>query len=178
MGNYRQPSKRQRNGNDHETLNLVPMVDSLFNVIFFLIITTTFFSIYEIKSPIPLVSTDENDIKNKLNLLLELNKNEIVLSDAVNGNTLKKFSIDDNNVSESLENLHQHLVQLKKTAPNENTIILNPNSDIDYDFIVKTMDAIRDLYKTDETIYFKDQQGIDTKSSELFSNIIFGNINE
>ena len=72
--------------------------------------------------------------------------------------------------------LHNYLVQLKKQHAKEKTIVLEPKVDLDYEMIVKIMDAIRMLDKTDEEIYIKDKDGIDLRVKELFNKIVFGNL--
>ncbi len=176
---YRLPSHRRRAAEEHPGINLVPMVDSIFNVIFFLLMTTTFISIFEIKSPIPFVSSEKvNEEKDKLNLLIEIKSAEIILKDAASDSVLKTFPKDLSNPEQALSSLHQHLVGIKKESPKEDTIIINPDAVIDYEYIVKVMDSVRELEKTDESIYFKDEQGVSVKSETLFSNIIFGNLTE
>jgi len=176
MGKYRLPSHRRRAAQEQEGINLVPMVDSIFNVLFFLLMTTTFISIYEIKSPIPLVSSekiDEKIEKDKLNLLLEINTTELVLRNALEDKIFKRFARDITNPTLALNELHQFLFALKKDHPKEDMIIINPDSTIDYNFIVQVMDAVRELSKDDVL-------GGETSSKKtlLFSNIIFGNLSE
>ena len=67
-------------------------------------------------------------------------------------------------------------MQLKKQHAKEKTIVLEPKVDLDYEMIVKIMDAIRMLDKTDEEIYIKDKDGIDLRVKELFNKIVFGNL--
>ena len=179
MGNYRLPSHRRRLLEENPTINLVPMVDSIFNVIFFLLMTTTFISIFEIRSPIPFVATaDLKEDKDKLNLVLEINSAELILKDGVSDSILKRFPRDLSNPMLALDSLHQHLLEIKQTKPDENTIIINPDNVVDYNFIIKTMDAVKEILKTDEPIYIKDPQGVSTKAAFLFDNIIFGNLTE
>jgi hypothetical protein len=48
--------------------------------------------------------------------------------------------------------------------------------DLTYDEIVKVMDAVRKLNKTDEAIYRANKEGVEEKLKELFSKIIFTNL--
>ena len=75
MGAYHLPTKRRRRENSDTQqgkINLVPMLDSIFNFIFFLLITSSFVTIFEIKSPVPLVSSSPPPKinKNPLNLTI------------------------------------------------------------------------------------------------------------
>ena len=179
MGKYRLPSHRRRVIEEHPGINLVPMVDSIFNVIFFLLMTTTFISIFEIKSPIPFVSSkDLKEDKDKLNLLLEINSAELVLKDGASDSVLKQFPRDLSNPNQALEALHQHLLEIKMKSPKEDTIIFNPDNVVEYEFIVKAMDAVREVLKSDEPVYYVDDQGVSTRTPYLFNNIIFGNLTE
>lgn len=55
----------------------------------------------------------------------------------------------------------------------EKEVIFIPNANITYEELIKIMDAVRDLKKTDPEIWTK-RNGEDTKVIELFNNIIFG----
>ena len=72
--------------------------------------------------------------------------------------------------------IHQFLVGVKKSHVNENTLIFEPSNELTYEEIVKIMDAVRMLNKTDEAIYKKNKDGIDEKVKELFSKIVFSNL--
>lgn len=65
---------------------------------------------------------------------------------------------------------------MKKQHVDENTIIFEPSGDLTYDEIVKIMDAVRMLHRTDEAIFKKNKEGLDEKIKELFSKIIFSNL--
>ena len=75
-----------------------------------------------------------------------------------------------------LEKLHQYLLGIKKSNLNEKTIIFEPIYDLSYDGIIKIMDAVRLLRNTDPAFYRKEKGGVNVRVSELFNNIIFGNI--
>ena len=78
------------------------------------------------------------------------------------------------------EALHNYLIGLKKANRDERNIILEPTIDIEYDKLVKVMDAVRLLRKTDPEMYqkIKDKEGneIEERHFNLFDKIIFGNI--
>ena len=65
---------------------------------------------------------------------------------------------------------------LKQKYLDENMVILEPITDLTYEELVKIMDAVRLLNKTDPEIYKKDKDGIDTKVNDLFNKIVFGNL--
>jgi hypothetical protein len=68
------------------------------------------------------------------------------------------------------------MIDLKKTYKTERSVVLEPIVDIEYDIIVKIMDAVRLLRKTDDAIYIKDKDGMDNPAKYLFDKIVFGNI--
>lgn len=170
------PSSRKRRKPDGK-LNLVPIMDAIFIFIFFLLMSATFLKIYEVGSDVPIVSdaAPPKDQKDPLALSLKIETNEIILSKGVPSITVQSFKRQpDGNFN--LEELHGVLVSFKKKYVNENTIILEPVGDLTYDEIVKIMDTVRKLNKTDEAIYKPNKEGIDEKIKELFSKIIFSNL--
>lgn len=170
------PTSRKRK-KPEEKLNLVPIMDSIFIFIFFLLMSSTFLRIYEIGSDVPIVSDAEppKEQKDPLALTLVAETNEITLSRGLPSRPFKKFKREANGDFNYAE-LHATLIELKKENLNENTIIFEPVGEITYEEIVKIMDAVRVLDKTDEAIFRKNKDGIDEKVKELFSKIIFSNL--
>jgi biopolymer transport protein ExbD len=170
------PSARKRKKPD-EKLNLVPIMDSIFIFIFFLLMSATFLKIYEVGSDVPIVSDAEppKDEKDPLALSLKLEPTVLTLSRGVPSRTVQTFQRQPDGAF-NLEELHTVLIGLKKQNLNENTIILEPEGDLTYDEIVKIMDTVRKLNKTDEAIYKPNKEGVDEKLKELFSKIIFSNL--
>ena len=169
------PSARKRKKPD-EKLNLVPIMDSIFIFIFFLLMST-FLKIYEVGSDVPIISEAEppKDEKDPLALSLKLEPTVLTLSRGVPSRTVQTFQRQPDGAF-NLEELHTVLIGLKKQNLNENTIILEPERDLTYDEIVKIMDTVRKLNKTDEAIYKPNKEGVDEKLKELFSKIIFSNL--
>jgi biopolymer transport protein ExbD len=172
----RVPSSKKRK-KDETKLNLVPIMDSVFIFIFFLLMSATFLKIYEIGSDVPIISNAEppKPKKDPLALTLTLETNEIVLSRGVPSRTVQKFSRQGDGEF-PFEQLHTVLVNLKKQHLDEDTIILTPVGDLTYDEIVKVMDAIRMFQKTDEAVFRKNNEGIEEKVKELFNKIVFSNL--
>jgi hypothetical protein len=65
---------------------------------------------------------------------------------------------------------------IKKKFPLEKNIIFMPEAEVKYDDIVQLMDSARMPFKTDETIFVADANGVNTPLTELFPQVIFGNI--
>lgn len=170
------PTSRKRK-KPEEKLNLVPIMDSVFIFIFFLLMSSSFLKIYEIGSDVPIVSDAEppKDKKDPLALTLTMDVNEITLSQGVPSRTVKKFARQSDGQF-NYEELHSVLVDIKKQNLDENTIIFEPVGDLTYEEIVKIMDAVRVLNKTDDAIFKTNKDGLDEKIKELFSKIIFSNL--
>lgn len=172
----RVPTSRKRK-KPEEKLNLVPIMDSVFIFIFFLLMSASFLKIYEIGSDVPIISDAEppKNEKDPLALTLTVNSNEMILSRGIPSRPVQKFqrsAAGEFNYDE----LHSVLIDIKKQHVNEETIIFEPMGDLTYDEIVKIMDAVRMLNRTDEAIFKTNKEGIDEKVKSLFSKIIFSNL--
>lgn len=172
----RVPTSRKRK-KPEEKLNLIPIMDSIFIFIFFLLMSATFLKINEVGSDVPIISDSEppKTEKDPLALTLVIDSNEITLSRGVPSRPIQKFQRQADGLF-NYEELHAVLVGIKKDNVNENSIIFEPVGDLTYDEIVKIMDAARKLNKTDDAIYRPNKEGIDEKLKELFSKIIFSNL--
>lgn len=173
----RVPTSRKRK-KPEEKLNLVPIMDSIFIFIFFLLMSASFLKIYEIGSPIPIISDQEQpkkDDKEPLALTMVIEDNQIILSSGLPSKEFQKF-VRQPDGQFNYEEIHSALVNLKKQHTDEDSIIFEPVGDLTYEEIVKIMDAVRMLNKTDEAIFKTNKDGIDEKIKELFNKIIFSNL--
>lgn len=172
----RVPTSRKRKKPD-EKLNLVPIMDSIFIFIFFLLMSASFLKIYEIGSPIPIISDQEQpkDKKEPLALTMVLDNNEIILSSGVPSTTIQKFARQPDGEF-NYDEIHSFLIEIKKKNLDEDSIIFEPIGDLTYEEIVKVMDAVRVLNKLDEAIFKPNREGIDEKIKTLFDKIIFSNL--
>lgn len=176
---YSMPSSRRKGKNESKRLNLVPILDSVFILIFFLLLSASFLKIYEINSNVPIISSTPPPPSKKkpLGLTMIVTPQSIVIKTGdAPGRTIKTFGFNTVEDSFPYEELHSFMLELKKSNKDEKTIILEPNQEVDYDTIVKIMDSVRMIRKTDDAIFTKDKDGIDTKVEVLFDDIIFGNI--
>lgn len=170
------PTSRKRKKQDGK-LNLVPIMDSVFIFIFFLLMSASLLKIYEIGSPIPIVSDQEPPKQEKvpLALTMQIDTNEITISTGVPSKVLRKFRREATGEF-NYDEIHAALINLKKQHVEEDTIIFEPVGDLTYEEIVKIMDAVRMLNKTDEAIFKTNKDGIDEKVKNLFDKIIFSNL--
>ena len=172
----RVPTSRKRKKPD-EKLNLVPIMDSIFIFIFFLLMSASFLKIYEIGSPIPIISDQEQpkDDKETLALTIRLEDDKILLLTGVPSKEIQKFERQPDGQF-NYDEIHRTLIDIKKQNLNEDTIIFEPVGDLTYEEIVKVMDAVRMLNKLDEAIFKPNKEGIDEKIKNLFDKIIFSNL--
>lgn len=170
------PSSRRKK-RPEEKLNLVPIMDSVFIFIFFLLMSAQFLQVMEIGSPVPIISNQEppKPEKDPLALQLIIQEKELVLTRGLNKQIVARYGrhVDG---SYDLDPLHEKLIEIKKEHITEETIILQPEWDLTYEEIVKVMDSVRMLKKTDEAFFKKDKDGLDVKVLNLFDKIIFGNL--
>ena len=173
----RVPTSRKRK-KPEEKLNLVPIMDSVFIFIFFLLMSASFLKIYEIGSPIPIVSDKEppKDEKDPLALTVTVDTNEIRVSRGVPSRLMKTFGRVQPTNEFNYEELHTFLIDVKKQYIDEDSVIFEPVGDITYEEIVKIMDAVRMLKKTDDAIFKKNKEGIDEQLKLMFDKIIFSNL--
>jgi biopolymer transport protein ExbD len=171
----RAPSRRKRK-EPVPRLNLIPILDAVFIFIFFLLMSANFIKIFEVQSDVPIVAVNPpKNKKNPLALTLKVQGTGFVLYRGVPSRYMSKISKMPSGEYD-MEKLHTFLVSLKKKYAEERDIVLEPVVDIDYEVIVKIMDTVRLYRNTDEEVWIKDKDGIDTKAKFLFDKIVFGNI--
>ena len=139
-----------------EKLNLVPILDSVFIFIFFLLMSAQFVEVYEIGSSLPMVKNVEEDKKQKdpLNLTVEVSNQKIIVKTGLK--TPKSLEFNSN----QLDEVRSHLSKLKGMNPEENTIILKVDSSISFQKLISFIDVTQ-----------KDKSG----KIKLFEKIVFQN---
>ena len=173
---YQAPSRRKsRRG--ISTPNLTPILDAVFIFIFFLLMSANFIKLFEISSDVPILS-DQPPPRNQkppLALTLKITDGGLQFYSGVPARHLKTFRQDAEG-SYVFEEIREFLVEIKKKHPKENSIVFEPEIDLEYLKLVEIMDAVRMLNDLDEAIYYTDKDGVDVRAKNLFGNIIFGNI--
>lgn len=154
---YRVPSHLQRRNKERTKLNLIPILDSVFIFIFFLLVSSNFINLKEVSSVVPILS-DSAPEKNEepLALTLVIGKETIKLTTGLNSKSVGEFKIDE------ISELQKALSEIKANHETEKTIIFEPSENVDYEKIITLMDAVKQ----------------DSSKNELFGNIIFGNVME
>jgi len=139
-----------------EKLNLVPILDSVFIFIFFLLMSAQFVDVYEIGSSVPMMKEAKNEKQEKdpLNLTLEVSKTQIVVKTGLHSPRSRTFA------SEQRKEIREYLTELKRQHPKENTMILKADPKISFKNLVTVIDSTQ-----------KEKGSRD----ELFSQIVFDN---
>ncbi len=172
---FRLPSRKKKS-REEPWINIVPLLDATFVFLFFLMFSTAFVHFYEVPSVAPIASDSEPPPDKKpLALTLRVLSDGIEVYTGVPAQLQRKVGMKGPEIY-NLEELHQHLIQVKKEHTGEKTIILNPEVDLTYAKLVEIIDGVRLLKKTDPEIFGKDKDGIDIKVNEFFSDVLFGNI--
>ena len=173
----RTPSGRRERRRQGEKINLVPMLDSIFIFIFFLLMSASFLNLFEISSDVPIVSNAPPPKKTKppLALTVIIERDSILVATGVPSSVRKRFNKNARG-DYDLAAFKNYLVLLKKQHKKEDMAILEPRINLKYETLVKIMDTIRTMENVDEDIFYTDKQGVSRKLEGLFSKIIFGNI--
>ncbi|MBT3585923.1 MAG: biopolymer transporter ExbD [Halobacteriovoraceae bacterium] len=174
---YRVPSRR-RVKKTFPRLNLIPILDAVFIFIFFLLMSANFIKIFEIPSEVPIISSTAppKTRRKPLALAINIDKKGIHLYRGVPSRLVRRFPKLGNG-EHNVEGLHNRLIVFKKSFTKEKTIVFEPTDDVSYIDLVAIMDAVRTMRPTDEAIWIRKKgEDFDTKIKELFTNIIFGNI--
>jgi biopolymer transport protein ExbD len=119
-----------------EKLNLVPILDSVFIFIFFLLMSAQFVDVYEIGS-LPMIkdSFEKNKEKDPLNLTLEITKEQVVIKTGLKKISSKTFTTDQK------VQIKEYLTELKRMNPGENTMILRSHPRVPFQELIAVIDS-------------------------------------
>ena len=157
--------------------NVIPILDAVFIFIFFLLMSAQFLEIYEIGSDAPAVKTVSEDNKDKkppLNLTLEVKPGKILVKTGLDGNVRK--TIGEKNGNYDFEQLALFLIDLKKEHVGETSVIIKPDSKVEYKKLVFIMDTCREVPSGTPSIVAKNDKGKTVETRDLFNQIIFETI--
>lgn len=132
-----------------EKLNLVPILDSVFIFIFFLLMSAQFVDVYEIGSSVPMTkeAQDEKVEKDPLNLTLEVTKSQIIVKTGLRSTHSRTFA------SEQKEEIREYLTELKRKYPKENTMILKADKKISFQHLVTVIDSTQARKDSKEKLF-------------------------
>lgn len=147
------PSGRNHRQKPDEELNIVPMIDMVTNLMFFLMMFASMLPIAFIDAPLPKVASTAEEVKKakedekaKLEVAVDISVNGFTVKSDVGGT--KQIPLGADGKYNYVE-LHNVLVQLHTKRPNAREITLNPQDDTVYDTLILTMDAARELVSGD-----------------------------
>jgi biopolymer transport protein ExbD len=120
-----------------EKLNLVPILDSVFIFIFFLLMSAQFVDVYEIGSTLPMINdtNEKNKEKDPLNLTLEITKEQVVIKTGLKKISSKTFTTDQK------AQIKEYLTELKRMNPDENTMILRSHPRVPFKELIAVIDS-------------------------------------
>jgi biopolymer transport protein ExbD len=140
---YHVPSSRRRKKKE-APLNLLPIMDVVFILIFFLLTSAHFLKVFEIGSDLPVFKLATTDIieKNEFELKAKIGKGSLILFNGVNQESIETFNLNE----EFEERLKRVLLELKTKYPEKSRVVLIPDLNIPYDKLVSIMDLFRSDY--------------------------------
>lgn len=157
--------------------NVIPILDAVFIFIFFLLMSAQFLEIYEIGSDAPAVKTVSEDNKDKkppLNLTLVVSKQSIIIKTGLDGIVRKTIGLKGGNFDYG--SLANELVDLKRKHIGETSVVIKPDSKVEYKKLVFIMDTCREVPSGTPTIVAKNDKGKTVETRDLFNQIIFETI--
>lgn len=158
-------------------LNLVPYLDIMINLIMFMLFTTsslTQMGVINVSAPQygPSSSTSSADDNEEPPVELTLAVNKDGFTVMANG-----VEIDGHPGKPTIERVAQgrwdfealtkKMTTVKDTYPNQSTLIMVASNEIEYEIIVKTMDACRELF-------IKNEKGEVQSNRALFPDVVLG----
>lgn len=170
-------SSGQRRGKIHqhlEELPLVPIMDAFVTLIAFLLMATSLLAVTLIDTPVPLVSSAPPDNKKPLSLTIKVQEDRLVVESPFN--LIQRQEIPKTESTHNLTKLHDILLDVKNKFPHEKQVVLMPTPTTKYDDLVQIMDAGRQIKPADPPLYIKNEQGQDVVVTEMFPDVVFGNI--
>ncbi len=146
------PSGKNNRMKPPEDLNLVPMIDMVTNLMFFLMMFASVLPVVMIDAPLPKVASTAEEVKkakdqnNKLEVTVDISKDGFAVKSGLGTN--KKIPLV-NNKDYDYKELHKTLIELHQKKPDSKEITLMPADDVPYDVMVQVMDEARELRQGD-----------------------------
>jgi len=159
-GRVRRNHARYHQGRDD--LNIVPMIDMMVILVFFLIFTAVFSKTNVLQLNLPAASTAAPlDLPKTLKLEVIVHDTDVVVNDR-NSGPLKTFANTPNGVD--LDSLSEFMRQVKSQFPQMTDATILPSPTTPYDTLVQVMDTVR-VYQLPVAPFSK---------AELFPDISIG----
>lgn len=180
----RRPSSQRRNSAKGEMeLPLVPILDTFVTLIAFLLMATSLLAVTLIDTPVPLVSATPPETKEKpLSLTVDVEMDHFEIYSPFG--RVKRQRIERKGEDEDFLKLRDALLSIKNDFPFEKQLVLMPGPLVEYEVLVKVMDASREISETDPSLYVKEtvkaEDGTESQQDrlvkDLFPEVVFGNI--
>ena len=138
-----------------EKLNLVPILDSVFIFIFFLLMSAQFLDVYEIGSSVPMTKEiPDKSKKDPLNLTVRISKEKLEFKAGTRNPISKTFNHDEK------EKILSFLSGLKKSHPTESTLIVKADPKVPFQTVISVIDQTRAPAGSQDNLF--DQVVMDT----------------
>jgi biopolymer transport protein ExbD len=152
---------RKKKFQDIPKINVIPVLDAVFIFIFFLLMSAQFIDFYEVGTMKPEIEGGESTEKDKSkNIKVKLYASKIVVTINPSEDVLKTYNWSP----QSMVQLKSYLQNLKGQYPKENSVIIKPKSNIEYEKIIKITDLVQQYVN------------LDGKKSKLYRTIAFENM--
>ncbi len=161
---YSLPSARRKK-KKVSRIDLIPILDVVFVLIFFLLFSVQLIHVFEIGTDLPvfkLEQTQPKKDKKKFELKIFVDNSRIRFTNSKNQQLISSINVDWDD-KDFLTKINEEVVKIKKENPEETRVVLTPKKDVNYQNLVKFMDQLRSK-KTNPT-----------KADKLFEQIIFEN---
>ena len=165
-------------------LDLAPMLALMVTLIPILLLSTQFLQIVVIDTALPqtvqeAIEKDRNKKDRDVSIALEMNEGRgFNLLVTIDGKVKDRFKIPKQGKEWNFKELHQKLVFVKKQHPKIFRLDLNPGSAVQYEQIVKVMDAARKLEKEDGKVSITGKDNQMAETDIMFPDVIFANLVE
>lgn len=173
------PSGKNRRIKPSAELNLVPMIDVVTNLMFFLMMFASILPVTIIDAPLPKIASNAEEVKkakesnDNLEVSVGINKSGFNVTSEFGGSKQVPLKADG---KYDYASLHSFLVQLKTKKPTAEEITLNPADDTMYEIMVEVMDNARELVVGD-TGFKQVPADIAQKPESQQFNRLFPNVN-
>lgn len=144
-----------------DDLNIVPMIDMMVILVFFLIFTAVFSKTNILQLNLPASATAPVDLPKTLQLEVIIRPDDLVVNDK-NSGPLKDFP--NTAAGYDLDHLSEFMRQIKSQFPTMTNATILPSTNVPYDTIVQVMDTVR-VYQLPTPPFSK---------AELFPDISLG----
>ncbi|MCB9090979.1 MAG: biopolymer transporter ExbD [Halobacteriovoraceae bacterium] len=140
---YNVPSARRKK-RKFNPLNLVPILDVIFILIFFLLASSQLMRIFEIGSDLPIfrLSTEEQEKPDEFELKIEVTETSITLSNYKKKKIIKRIDVDWENPDFYAE-FNDVIKGIKADHPDEERVLVSSDNKVNYQHLVNLLDQIR-----------------------------------